>query len=622
MNSFELSAQYFPTTLQQVVYLDKYSRYDWGLGRREAWVETVDRSVAFLRELSRNQLPEADYNFIREEILNLRAMPSMRLLATAGEAARRQNVAIYNCFSGDTEVITRQGVRRLRDLAGTQGEVLTPRGWRSAQFRAFGVQKTQLITLGHWNGGKAGNYRTQVRATANHRWVLRDGTVTTNLKVGDILWSEALPTLEVDPEGLCHGMVFADGTLNRQPNAAYAQIRLCGEKAKYLGVFTEAGMRHSYPPSCNGDPMVYCGRRPEWKQLPASDADAAYLAGFIKGWLLFDGSPAPNGNIKLATTNATAAIWLERNIGAAGLKIISHHIDARPTNYGPRSAPLHTLIVGEGHTAFYRVLAIEEGVEEPVYCPVEPETGTFLLANGQLTGNCSYVTLDSIDSFVEIMLLSMNGTGVGYSVERRYVEQLPVVKPQTGVVEYDIIMDSTQGWCDALRYALECWFNGKDITFSYDLIRPAGAILRVKGGRASGPEPLRAAMDAIRRIILNRQGQQLRPIDAYDIACHIASASISGGVRRSALISLFDVDDQEMLNAKAGDFWNYAPQRMYANNSAVIGDSTSDETIERLLRQMDQNGTGEPGLFNRDGVRRMCPARRADAEFGLNPCGS
>ncbi len=97
VNSFELSAQYFPTMLQQVVYLDKYSRYDWGLGRREAWVETVDRSVAFLRELSRNQLPEADYNFIREEILNLRAMPSMRLLATAGEAARRQNVAIYNC---------------------------------------------------------------------------------------------------------------------------------------------------------------------------------------------------------------------------------------------------------------------------------------------------------------------------------------------------------------------------------------------------------------------------------------------------------------------------------------------------------------------------------------------
>lgn len=330
VDPFAASAQYFGTPLQQTVFFEHYSRFSYELGRRETWVETVGRAVAYLRELSRNLLSPEDYDFLRTSILNLRALPSMRLLAMAGPAARRQNVSIYNC---------------------------------------------------------------------------------------------------------------------------------------------------------------------------------------------------------------------------------------------------------------------------------------------------SYLPLDALEAFGEIMLLCMSGAGVGYSVERQYVEQLPPVSYQRGMKGYHLVEDTTEGWVEALMTGLQAWFSGVDIEFNYLLVRPAGSVLRVKGGRASGPGPLKESLDAIRGIILGRQGRRLRPIDAHNIACWIASASISGGTRRSALISLFDDDDQEMLDAKRGAFWTTYPQRMFANNSAVISDSTSDAHLERLLRTMDENGTGEPGLFNRSGSRGLIPPRRLDAEFGLNPCG-
>lgn len=332
MDPFAESAEHFETLLQQVVFFEHYSRYDYTKGRREAWIETVDRAVAYLRELSQNKLSDEDYAFIRRMILELKAMPSMRLLAMAGDAARRNNISIFNC---------------------------------------------------------------------------------------------------------------------------------------------------------------------------------------------------------------------------------------------------------------------------------------------------TYLPIDDLRAFGEIMLLSMNGCGVGYSVERDYVNRLPAVARQLEEAsrDYYIVGDSTEGWVDALQYGIETWMTGYDVMFDYSLVRPAGTPLKTKGGRASGPEPLRESLNAIRAIILGRQGRKLRPIDAFDIANHILSASVSGGTRRSAGIALFDVNDQEMLESKEGAFWNVYPHRMFTNITAVIGDDTSDADLEKLLVTMDANGTGEPGIFNRDGVLRHLPKRRRPAKFGLNPCG-
>jgi intein/homing endonuclease len=236
--------------------------------------------------------------------------------------------------------------------------------------------------------------------------------------------------------------------------------------------------------------------------------------------------------------------------------------------------------------------------------------------------NCSYQPVESIDSFVEALIISMSGCGVGYSVESKYVENFPRIKRQSGAAPASFaVEDSAEGWADALRFGLETWFDGGDVHFDLSLLRPAGAPLRTKGGRASGPEPLRATLDFIRSRILARQGSFLRPLDAHDMMCVVGNAAVSGGVRRTALISLFDADDDEMRLCKSGDFERENSQRWNANNSAVWakGGPTQPEFIRQFL-QMSESGRGEPGIFNREAANSLKPDRRKPAEFGTNPC--
>lgn len=329
--AFEEAVKYFPTPLQMFQFYDKYSRFNYDLGRRETWIETVERAVGFLRELSQDKLPQEDYNRIKLAILNMSASPSMRLLAMAGEAAHRSNIAIYNC---------------------------------------------------------------------------------------------------------------------------------------------------------------------------------------------------------------------------------------------------------------------------------------------------SYLPMDSIDSFVEELIIAMAGCGVGFSVEKQYIDQLPSVAAYTGKKNGKyIIEDSTEGWATALRKGLETWFAGEEIWFDYSQIRPAGTPLKIKGGRASGPGPFKDLLEFTREKILARQGKKLRPIDAHDIACKIGEAIVSGGVRRTALISLFDWDDEEMRNCKNGVNIVGNEQRYMANNSAVWPEEITDEQIRLQMQEMHEGQRGEPGIFSRHNANKLKPERRKEAVYGTNPCG-
>ncbi|MCB8978961.1 MAG: recombinase [Ardenticatenaceae bacterium] len=237
--------------------------------------------------------------------------------------------------------------------------------------------------------------------------------------------------------------------------------------------------------------------------------------------------------------------------------------------------------------------------------------------------NCSYMPVDSIDSFVEALVISMSGCGVGFSVERQYVEQFPRIARQSGkAADIHVVGDSSEGWADAVRIGLTAWFNGEDVKFDYSEVRPIGSPLRVKGGRASGPEPLRQMLDFARSRILSRQGGFLRPLDAHDIMCAVGDAAVSGGVRRTAMISLFDYDDLEMRHCKDGDFWRANSQRWNANNSAVWPSrELSQAEITRFVLDMVESERGEPGIFNRKAAIENKPARRKAAEFGTNPCG-
>jgi ribonucleoside-diphosphate reductase alpha chain len=240
--------------------------------------------------------------------------------------------------------------------------------------------------------------------------------------------------------------------------------------------------------------------------------------------------------------------------------------------------------------------------------------------------NCSYLPVESVDSFAEALLISMAGCGVGFSVESRYVENFPRVQRQRGTAALrHVVDDSAQGWASAVRLGLQTWFEGGDVDFNFDAVRPAGAPLHTKGGRASGPGPLRTMLEFTRARILARQGMHLRPIDAHDIMCMVGNAAVSGGVRRTALISLFDYDDLDMRLCKSGDFERDNSQRWNANNSAVWPDRDLDQiqVIDQVL-DMVKSQRGEPGIFNRRATLDLIPERRKRfgyQEYGVNPCG-
>ncbi len=237
--------------------------------------------------------------------------------------------------------------------------------------------------------------------------------------------------------------------------------------------------------------------------------------------------------------------------------------------------------------------------------------------------NCSYMPVSDLRSFSEALWISMSGCGVGYSVESKYVENLPRIIRQKDKPPISItVEDSQPGWCDAFLQALELWFNGYDCVFDLSQLRPAGAVLHTKGGRSSGPESFRVMLGLARNKILSRQGSFLRPLDAHDIMCSIGQAAVSGGVRRTALISLFDYDDMEMRLCKSGDFETHNSQRWNANNSAVLPMSqmTQRDMMKYVLDMYDSE-RGEPGIFSREVANALIPMRRQPADFGTNPCG-
>ena len=250
--------------------------------------------------------------------------------------------------------------------------------------------------------------------------------------------------------------------------------------------------------------------------------------------------------------------------------------------------------------------------------------------------NCTFVAPVRIEDFAEIMYLSMQGCGVGFAVESQNIEQLPQIMKQAGQkLPTHTILDSKEGWCDALTLGLKTWYAGKDITFNFSEIRPAGARLKTMGGKASGPEPLRSLLAYARERVLARQGRRLRTIDAHDVICKIGECVVAGGVRRTAMISLSDLDDVEMRDAKKGQFYMTDPHRSVANNSAVYEvQPTNAELMDEWVALM-KSGSGERGIFNRGSIAKTFPKRRQDyfkkigfigedgvvhGSIGTNPC--
>jgi ribonucleoside-triphosphate reductase len=246
--------------------------------------------------------------------------------------------------------------------------------------------------------------------------------------------------------------------------------------------------------------------------------------------------------------------------------------------------------------------------------------GDAALRDNTMFYNCSFIPLDSLKSFSELLYILMMGTGVGFSVEHRFVNNLPVVAPDVKMpceeIDY-VIEDSTVGWMEAVYDCLVHNFNGRIVRFDYSRIRPAGARLKTKGGRASGPEPLRRLLDFIQDTVLGAQGRKLSSVECNDIACMIGEIVMAGGVRRAALISFSDPDDLGMRHAKDWSRGSFPACRYMANNSAFWTEKPNRETFDAEWTALRNSGSGERGFFMFPKAKQA--ERRGDCRS--NPCG-
>jgi len=238
--------------------------------------------------------------------------------------------------------------------------------------------------------------------------------------------------------------------------------------------------------------------------------------------------------------------------------------------------------------------------------------------------NCSYLPIDDPKSFDEAMFILLCGTGVGFSVESKYISQLPEVPDRLFDSEHTItVHDSKEGWAKSLRLLLANLWAGEIPKWNVGSIRPAGARLKTFGGRASGPEPLVDLFKFSVNLFKHAQGRKLNSLECHDLMCKIGEVVVVGGVRRSAMISLSDLDDERIRHAKAGPWWDTAPHRALANNSAVYNETpTVGKFMEEWLSLYNSH-SGERGIFNREAAKKTVEKyghRDPNFEFGTNPC--
>ena len=238
--------------------------------------------------------------------------------------------------------------------------------------------------------------------------------------------------------------------------------------------------------------------------------------------------------------------------------------------------------------------------------------------------NCSYVAVDRPQAFDEILYVLMNGTGVGFSVERQFVSNLPTVADEFHPSDTTIVVqDSKMGWAKAFKELVAMLYHGQIPKWDLSKVRPAGAPLKTFGGRASGPEPLRRLFEFTKEIFQNAHGRKLSSIECHDIVCKTAEIVVVGGVRRSALISLSNLSDDRMRVAKSGQWWIDNGQRALANNSACYTEKPDIGIFMDEWKALYDSKSGERGIFNRESAKKIAEKnerRDVGHDFGTNPC--
>src|SRR5690606_9069303 len=414
------------SSLGEITFLRTYSRKKED-GTKEQWYEVCERVINGMYSLQKdyakaNRLPwsdskaQASAQEAFDRMFRFKWTPPGRGLWVMGTPLvneHKNSAALQNCFAPDTKIITREGVRTLGELRGRSVEVWAAGDWRPGRVESFGVQPVQRVEFAPF--GLRSSHRVVEVVTPDHRWELRDGSTTTNLKVGDVVPGAVVTNHEHDETGFLHGLMFADGSVNyRYANGDFGHMmRLCGDKERFKDRFD----RYSYQPNCNGDPVVYHRAGLNMKELPSTE-DPNYVRSFIQGWLEFDGSKGA-----ISTQNEKAARWLEEHAAIGGFQVVGHTVLDNETNFGKRSAPLHRIKLTDT-AGLWTVKSITPlGITTEVLCAVVDGFERFTLASGVYTSNCAFVSTgdmtrnDPAKPFKFLMEASMLGVGVGFDLK-------------------------------------------------------------------------------------------------------------------------------------------------------------------------------------------------------------
>lgn len=610
----------------EYVFLSKYSQTHNGV--KETWDEAVNRVMTMHWNRYKEIVNEADmpeferlFGFAEKLYHQQHILGAQRALQYGGELMLEKHARFYNCLGGETQIVTDKGVFRLDSFK--DGDVVcvpTHTGkWQKATVRNYGKDWLNKITFNR------GSNISEVYATADHRWVNKHGNFVTSLNEGDKLYKtpNIFDFVYEEAEFLeklywCYGFVYGDGVVSN----GHSHVRLCDQKRRFKERFEECGFKTSSNLSIDGDFFAYTGTY--LKTLPNIEKDGISLVrAFVSGYLCADGHLDSNKYPDIPqevmyhgiqTSSKEAADFIEKIFPSVGAFILKQEdLSGTETNFGKREfCKYFRLSLRQGKTSkMFKVQSVEEKARyDEVWCLEVENDHSFILANGIVTGNCSSTYIDRVEVFEEIMYLLLCGAGTGYSVQRIHTDQLPIPKGFNPKLEKKIfvIPDTIEGWAKAAGELIGAYYYGRaEVLFDYSQIRPKGAYIR-GGFRAPGPEPLREALDKVRSLLCKVQKRKLRPFELHYIICVLANSVVTGGVRRSAMISIFDADDVEMAGCKVGAWISTHPELCRSNNSAAILPNTPKETFDMIYEFTRK--FGEPGFVFID-----------SPWFVYNPCG-
>lgn len=613
----------------ETVFYTRYSRTKAD-GTQESWADVVVRCIEGVLSIRKDWYLKTHTEWDQEYwddfafgfatfLFDMKYLPPGRGLWAMGTdfTYERGSMALQNCFSGETRIIANGWPQPLKNLVGQSVEVLTGSGPQKAKISSFGKQ--DLFKIVFKKPGRS-KYILAYEATADHRWILSDGTQTTSLKVGDkvkIKPGKVNKESQEYEEGFAHGIVFADGC-NVRGNIY--SLALFGWKRDYAG-----WIKNSTFYSHTTKTEIILETVAKLKETPDPQTSIEYRQGFFDAWSMFDGHWDNDISYCVDTTDTYAVDWLITHAGVLDYVVTGYTVDNNPTNFGERNNPLNRVIVSFKEVEM-AVQSISYSGKEEVFCATEPKTNTFMLSGGLITGNCGFKIIGSStmgQDLYWVMDALMCGVGVGFLAERD--DDLKVYKP-TGEMVYRV-PDSREGWCKVVQLKIESYLypSKPHIVADVQDVRPKGLPIKGFGGVSSGPEPLvqlLADVDMFFGMFLEHDWYDSVMLKT-DLCNATGCCVIAGNVRRSAELGCGSIHDTVFLNLK--DYKKYPYRENFgwmSNNSAILSEADDYLMLGEIARRVLQNG--EPGIINQVNMVKGRVGKddglRKDKAIGFNPC--